>query len=136
QVHQLPELCSIVFGSLCEWNIERQTQFSLYCYHLFSLVDTPAPVVYTSLKYVQTMLAKGTEMDEYSLFTVALVLSYKYTEDHAPPFMLQWSCASMIPVETLTILELDSLSLLDYSLYISADAFRQWTEECNVLYDL
>jgi hypothetical protein len=47
QVHQLPELCSIVFGSLCEWDIERQTQFSLYCYHLFSLVDTPAPVVYT-----------------------------------------------------------------------------------------
>jgi hypothetical protein len=34
------------------------------------------------------MLAKGTEMDEYSLFTVALVLSYKYTEDYAPPFMV------------------------------------------------
>jgi hypothetical protein len=42
----------------------------------------------------------------------------------------------MIPVKTLTTLELNSLSLLDYSLYISADAFRQWTEECNVLYDL
>ncbi|EIE77862.1 hypothetical protein G6F46_008112 [Rhizopus delemar] len=137
EIEELSELCSIVLCSLYKyWDIDKQKSLSLFCYKLFTLIDIPPSVIYTSLKYVQSLLVNNSELDEYSLFTVTLLLAYKYNEDYPPPFMLQWSYASMIPVKTLVLLESRILEQLGYSLYISPETFLLWTEECNVLFDI
>ncbi|KAI9281186.1 hypothetical protein BY458DRAFT_487182 [Sporodiniella umbellata] len=136
-IEELSELGSIVLCFLRrDWDLERQKNVYLFYYKLFALIDIPSYVVYASLNYMQTVLANNHDMDDYSLVTVTLLLAYKYTEDYPPPFMLQWSYVSMIPVNTLVKLESALLRYLDYSLYISSESFLLWTEKCNVLCDL
>ncbi|CEG65844.1 hypothetical protein RMATCC62417_02542 [Rhizopus microsporus] len=135
-IEELSELCSIVTCSLCRYlDIDRQKNLTVFCYKLLSCIDISPSVIYTGLKYIQSILANNYQcVDEYSLFTVTLLLAYKYTEDYSPPNM--WSFVSMIPVKTLISLETKLLQHLDYSLHISAETFMLWTEECNVLCNL
>ncbi|CAO3615841.1 unnamed protein product [Mucor hiemalis] len=146
---ELSELCSTVVQILCRgdvsWDFDRQMNFSIFCNQLVTQMNIPAPVVYTGLKYLQTILANSVNeynvidlsdiAHEYSLFTVSLLLAYKFLEDN-PPYMSQWSFSSMIPVKELVLLESQVLNTLGFTLNFSTDQFYEWTEQCNTLYDI
>ncbi|KAG2211593.1 hypothetical protein INT47_008689, partial [Mucor saturninus] len=146
---ELSELCCSIVQTLCggniTWDMDRQLNFSIFCNRLLLQIDIPPPVVYTSLKYFQYILANSVNeyniidlsdiAHEYSLFTVSLLLAYKFLEDN-PPYMSQWSYVSMIPIKELISLESKVLNLLGFSLNISTEAFFEWTEQCNTLYDM
>lgn len=146
---ELSELCSTVVQILCRgdvsWDLDRQMNFSIFCNQLVTQMNIPAPVVYTGLKYLQTILANSVNeynvidlsdiAHEYSLFTVSLLLAYKFLEDN-PPYMSQWSFSSMIPVKELVLLESQVLNILGFTLNFSSDQFYEWTEQCNTLSDI
>ncbi|KAI8637920.1 hypothetical protein BD408DRAFT_374339, partial [Parasitella parasitica] len=125
------------------WDMDRITNFSNFCDRLMLQIDIPKSVVYTSLKYIQRILANSVNeynlidlsdiAHEYSLFTVSLLLAYKFLEDN-PPFMRQWSFVSMIPIEDLVRVESQILQKLDYSLDISVETFDEWTDQCNEIF--
>ncbi|KAK4509089.1 uncharacterized protein ATC70_007439 [Mucor velutinosus] len=125
------------------WDMDRIANFSSFCDRLMLQIDIPEAVVYTSLKYIQRILANSVNeynlidlsdiAHEYSLFTVSLSLAYKFLEDN-PPYMRQWSFVSMIPIEDLVRVESQMLQKLDYSLDISIEAFNQWTDQCNEIF--
>ncbi|KAI8085814.1 uncharacterized protein B0P05DRAFT_533834 [Gilbertella persicaria] len=143
---QLSDLCSNVVKILCGgnlmWDMDRLMNFSLFCNRLVVQLDISAPVIYTSLKYFQTILANSINeyniidlsdiAHEYSLFTVSLILAYKFLEDN-PPYMRQWSFVSMISIEELVMLESQVLQKLDYFLSISPEVYHEWIEQCNAL---
>ncbi|GAA5807117.1 hypothetical protein MFLAVUS_000468 [Mucor flavus] len=146
---ELSELCSSIIQTLCggniTWDMDRQMNFSIFCNRMLMQIDVPEPVVYTSLKYFQYILINSVNeyniidlsniAHEYSLFTVSLLLAYKFLEDN-PPYMNQWSFVSMIPIKELISLESKVLNILGFSLNISTDQFYQWTDQCNTLYDM
>ncbi|CEP10894.1 hypothetical protein [Parasitella parasitica] len=127
------------------WDTDRITNFSNFCDRLMLQIDIPKSVVllYLSLKYIQRILANSVNeynlidlsdiAHEYSLFTVSLMLAYKFLEDN-PPFMRQWSILSMIPIEDLVRVESQILKKLDYSLDISVETFDEWTDQCNEIF--
>ncbi|KAL7314665.1 hypothetical protein PS15m_006208 [Mucor circinelloides] len=125
------------------WDMDRIINFSTFCDRLMLQIDIPESVVYTSLKYIQRILANSVNeynlidlsdiVHEYSLFTVSLSLAYKFLEDN-PPYMRQWSVVSMIPIEDLVRVESQILQKLDYSLDISVETFDQWTDQCNEIF--
>ncbi|KAI8380259.1 hypothetical protein BD560DRAFT_387608 [Blakeslea trispora] len=144
--NELSELCSTVVKILCGgnlmWDMDRLMNFSLFCHRLVVELNLSTSVVYTSLKYFQSILANSINeyniidlsdiAHEYSLFTVSLILAYKFLEDN-PLYMRQWSFVSMIPVEELVMLESRVLQKLDYSLAISTEHYHAWTDQCNTL---
>ncbi|KAI7902110.1 uncharacterized protein BX663DRAFT_455650 [Cokeromyces recurvatus] len=146
---ELPGLCSFIIQALCGgnlmWDIAKFMNFTLFCNQLLTELNIPISVVYTSLKYFQQTLANSINKyniidlsdiaHEYSLFTVTLLIAYKFLEDN-PPHMKQWSYVSMISMKELVLLEAQILKRLNHSLNISLETFNQWAKQCNTIYEI
>ncbi|KAI9480304.1 MAG: hypothetical protein EXX96DRAFT_607192 [Benjaminiella poitrasii] len=146
---ELSGLCTFMIRMLCGgnlmWDMDKVVNFTLFCNRLITQLNIPPPVVYTSLKYFQCTLAYSINeyniidlsdiAHEYSLFTVSLLIAYKFLEDN-PPYLKQWSYVSIIPINELVSLEAQILQKLDYSLNISNETLELWSKQCNTIYDI
>ncbi|RHZ88163.1 hypothetical protein Glove_26g129 [Diversispora epigaea] len=87
--------------------------------------------VIISLKYVQRYARSSWTVDfgeygpEYKLFTVAVMLAHKWSEDHTFKNKT-WSEVTSIPLAELNRLEMALLEGLDYNVSVNATEYSYW----------
>ncbi|KAI9311279.1 hypothetical protein BX666DRAFT_1999855 [Dichotomocladium elegans] len=154
QPQDLPTLCTIVFSSLWVqhqtsnkqllWDDSRRLELHTYCQSLLSYLNVSPSVVYTSLMYVQKYLVSlpptiRTDQlvygSERGIFTISLLLAYKFVEDCGSVDTRLWSQVSMIPVPSLRKMEIDFLCHVDHRLHVDKAEFARWVTQCNAIFD-
>ncbi|CAG8455557.1 10515_t:CDS:2 [Paraglomus brasilianum] len=115
------------------WNFDScqpRTQFKKFCRDVVNATQVSHSVIALSLLYIYRMKIKvppiqGHPGSEFRAFTVALMLANKFLDDNTYTNKT-WSEVTNIPVKEINIMEMEFLSSLDFSLFVSLDDYYNW----------
>ncbi|KAI8365260.1 cyclin-domain-containing protein [Radiomyces spectabilis] len=144
---QLADFCAIVVPCIWAGSFNKQTamlnpkrylDFKHFCAKIFKATQISCACILLALYYIHRLRSaypsvRASIGSEIRLFTTALVLANKYLDDNTYTNKT-WSDVSHIPVTELNIMEMEFLSALNYSIYISNQQFFAWSNQCQQWY--
>lgn len=114
-------------------NFAPRPDFKKFCLDVLQATQVSQVVILLSLLYIDRLKRsnpsiRGAEGSEYRLLTVALMLANKFLDDNTYTNKT-WSDVTSIPVHDINIMEIEFLSSLNWSLYVSEGQYSEWLEK-------
>ncbi|BFZ64336.1 hypothetical protein YB2330_005479 [Saitoella coloradoensis] len=110
--------------------LECHASFVRWTQSVLNTTQISRAVVLLALYYLYRLkrsspLVRGKPESEYRLLTVALILGNKYLDDNTYTNKT-WSDVAGIPVNEVSVMEIEFISNCRYELFVKADDWREW----------